>query len=133
MSWPAPDQDSLYFDQVLQQTRDAMRHLRTAKHLIGQIEGTGEAADGLIQVTTDAGGALRRIDLNPRVLRLAPAVIGREVTKAIQAAQDDSARRAKEIVDGVAPYVGALPEPLDETFVQHRVEAAMRDMHSGGL
>ncbi|MEV0622513.1 YbaB/EbfC family nucleoid-associated protein [Nonomuraea sp. NPDC050404] len=133
MSWPAPDQDSQYLDTILRQTRDAMRHLRAAKHMIGQVEGTGEAADGLIRVRTGADGVLRHVDLNPRALRLTPEAIGREVTRAIQSAQDDSARQAKEIVNGVASHVDALPEPLDERFVEHRVETAMRDLYSGGL
>ncbi|GAB2964644.1 YbaB/EbfC family nucleoid-associated protein [Nonomuraea fastidiosa] len=104
-----------------------------AKQLIGQVRGTGEAADGFIRVTAGAGGVLTGIDLNPRLLRLSPAVIGRELTKAIQQAQDDAARRSQEIVDGVAPHVAALPEPLDETFVRRRVDAAMRDLNGGDL
>lgn len=131
MSWPSPDQDRLYFDQIMRQTEDAVRHLRTAKQLIGQVAGTGVAADGFIKATAGAGGALSGIDLNPRLLRLPPAVIGRELTKAVQAAQDDAARRSREIVDEVAPYVEALPEPLDETFVRRRVDAAMRDLLAG--
>ncbi|MFB9627040.1 YbaB/EbfC family nucleoid-associated protein [Nonomuraea helvata] len=133
MSWPAPDQDQEYLEQVLQQTRDAMRHLREAKRVIGEIEGKGEAADGMILATTDAGGSIRRIDINPRALRLDTTTLSREVIRAIQAAQEASARQAKEIVDGVAGHVGLLPEPLDETFVQHRIEAAARDLYSGGL
>ncbi|MET8869188.1 YbaB/EbfC family nucleoid-associated protein [Nonomuraea sp. NPDC004580] len=131
MSWPSPDQDRLYFDQIMRQTEDAMRHLRTAKQLIGQVAGTGVAADGFIKVTAGAGGTLSGIDLDPRLLRLPPAVIGRELTKAVRAAQDDAERRSREIVDEAAPYVEALPEPLDETFVRRRVDAAMRDLLAG--
>ncbi|MFG1696642.1 YbaB/EbfC family nucleoid-associated protein [Nonomuraea sp. NPDC049309] len=128
MSLPSPEQDRLYFDHVLRQTEEATRHLRTAKQLIDQVRGTGAGADGLIQVTAGAGGVLSGVDLNPRLLRLSPAVIGRELTKAIQQAQDDAARRSQEILDGVAPQVAALPEPLDEAFVRRRVDAAMRDL-----
>ncbi|MEV4562292.1 YbaB/EbfC family nucleoid-associated protein [Nonomuraea sp. NPDC049421] len=131
MSLPSPDQDRLYFDQIMRQTEDAISHLRTAKQLIGQVAGTGVAADGFIKVTAGAGGTLSGIDLNPRLLRLPSAVIARELTKAVQAAQDDAARRSQEIVDEVAPYVEALPEPLDETFVRRRVDAVMRDLLAG--
>ncbi|MEO3874418.1 YbaB/EbfC family nucleoid-associated protein [Nonomuraea sp. B12E4] len=133
MSWPAPEQDRQYLEEVFQRTREAIHDLRQAKHTIGEIESTGEAADGMIRATADGGGSIRKLKINPRALRLDTVALGREVTRAIQAAQEDSARRAQEILDGVTARVGALPEPLDERLIEHRVEAVARELYSGGL
>ncbi|MET8004992.1 YbaB/EbfC family nucleoid-associated protein [Nonomuraea glycinis] len=130
---PDPSQDRHYLEQVIEQTRTAMRGLRQAKHLIGQVEGTGEGAQGMIRAAADGRGGLTGMRLDPRALRLDVATLGAEVTRAIQAAQDDAARRTAEIVDEAVGGVGALPEPLDETFVRGRVDAAARDLYSAEL
>jgi DNA-binding protein YbaB len=130
---PDPSQDHHYLEQVIEQTRTAMRGLRQAKHLIGQVEGTGEGAQGMIRAAADGRGGLTGIELDPRALRLDVATLGAEVTRAIQAAQDDATRRTAEIVDEAVGGVGALPEPLDETFVRGRVDAAARDLYSAEL
>ncbi|WP_053174841.1 YbaB/EbfC family nucleoid-associated protein [Nonomuraea sp. SBT364] len=130
---PNPTEDRLYLDQVAEQTRTAMRHLREAQRQIAAVEGTGEAAQGMIKAVADGRGALTSVELNPRALRLDVARLGAEVTAAIQAAQDDAARRTGDILADAAGVAGALPEPLDERFVRDRVESAARELYAGEL
>ncbi|WP_329083576.1 YbaB/EbfC family nucleoid-associated protein [Streptosporangium sp. NBC_01469] len=125
---PKIGEDARYMEQVIEQTETALSRLRQAKHLIGEVEGTGEAADGLVRVTANSGGSLTKVDINPRALRLSVAALGNEVTEAIRLAQQDASRRTGEIVEDAAASAG-IPQPLDETFVRERVEAAAHDMY----
>lgn len=125
---PSPGEDARYMEQVFQQTETALSQLRQAKHLIEQVAGTGEAAQGLIRATVDSSGSLTEIDINPRALRISVAALGREVTEAIRLAQRDALQRTSEIIEGAAASA-AIPQPLDEKFVRDRVETAARDMY----
>jgi hypothetical protein len=51
------------------------------------------------------------------------------VAAVLRAAQEDAAGKAQEIADA-ADSAAALPEPLDETFVRHRVDQVARDLLS---
>lgn len=134
MSWPSdPSEDTHYLDQVVERTQAAVRDLRRAERLIAEVEGAGEAAQGMIRARAGGHGAMRGLHIDPRALRLDPRTLGAEVTKAIQQAQAAAAERTEEIVAEATARVGVLPEPLDETFVRHRVESAARDLYSGGL
>jgi DNA-binding protein YbaB len=134
MSWPSdPSEDTHYLDQVIERTQAAVRDLRRAERLIAEVEGAGEAAQGMIRARAGGHGAMRGLHIDPRALRLDPRTLGAEVTKAIQQAQEAAAERTEEIVAEATARVGVLPEPLDETFVRHRVESAARDLYSGGL
>lgn len=125
---PEAGEDAHYMEQVIEQTETALSRLRRAKHLIGEVEGTGEAAEGLVRVTADSSGSLTKVDINPRALRLSVAALGNEVTEAIRLAQQDASRRTGEIIEDAAASAG-IPQPLDETFVRERVEAAARDIY----
>lgn len=134
MSWPSdPSEDTHYLDQVIERTQGAVRDLRRAERLIAEVEGAGEAAQGMIRARAGGHGVMRGLHIDPRALRLDPRTLGAEVTKAIQQAQEAAAERTEEIVAEATARVGVLPEPLDETFVRHRVESAARDLYSGGL
>ncbi|MFG1941658.1 YbaB/EbfC family nucleoid-associated protein [Nonomuraea sp. NPDC048826] len=134
MSWPSdPREDSHYLDEVIERTRAAVRDLRQAERRIAEVDGVGEAADGLIRARAGGHGVLRGLHLDPRALRLDPRVLGAEVTEAIRLAQEAAVERTGEIVAEATARVGALPEPLDETFVRHRMESATRDLYAGGL
>lgn len=126
---PEPGEDARYVEQVIEQTEAAISRLREARRLIGQVEGTGEAADGLVRAMADGSGTLTGIDIKPRALRLSVAALGEEVTEAIRLAQQDASRRTGEIVEDAGAVVGMVPQPLDETFVRDRVEAAAAAMY----
>lgn len=127
---PTPDEDRRYLEQVIEQSRAAMHHLREANRLIGEAEGTGEAAQGLIRATADGRGGLIKISVNPRALRLDTRTLGAEVTRAVQAAQEHAGQVTGEIVEGALTRAGGLPAPLDETFVRDRIELAASDLYS---
>ncbi|MEU6711188.1 YbaB/EbfC family nucleoid-associated protein [Nonomuraea sp. NPDC046802] len=115
-------------EQVIGQTETALNRLRQAKHLIGEVRGTGEAAQGLICATADSSGSLTGVDINPRALRLSVAALGDEITEAIRLAQQDTSRRTGEIIEDAAASAG-IPQPLDETFVRERIELAASNMY----
>lgn len=125
---PEPGEDVHYMEQVIEQTETALSRLREAKLLIGEVMGTGEAAQGLVRATADSSGSLAGIDIDPRALRLGVTALGDEVTEAIRLAQQDASRRTGEIIEDAAAVAG-IPQPLDETFVRERVEAAARDIY----
>ncbi|MDH2427930.1 YbaB/EbfC family nucleoid-associated protein [Sphaerisporangium sp. TRM90804] len=131
---PGPWSDDLrgddldHLERVLRQTEEALRGLADAHARVRQVTGEGEGAGGMVKAVADGTGRLTAITLNPRVMRLDPAELGREATKAIQAAQEAAGRGAQEIVDGARAGVAALDEPLDETFVRRRIEQVEREI-----
>ncbi|WP_162795014.1 YbaB/EbfC family nucleoid-associated protein [Nonomuraea lactucae] len=127
---PVPSEDARYLEQFVAQTQAALGRLREANRMIGEVVGTGEAAQGLVRAAADGRGVLTKVEVDPRGMRLAAGELGAEVTKAIRAAQDDARRRTGEIVDDALTRAGELPQPLDETFVRHRIEVAAHDFYS---
>ncbi|WP_227023190.1 YbaB/EbfC family nucleoid-associated protein [Actinomadura rubrobrunea] len=64
------------------------------------LEGVGEAADGRIKVTAVAGGRLKSVELNPRVMRMSSQELGERLVEAVNAALEDL--RAKAATAGAA-------------------------------
>ncbi|GAA3829718.1 hypothetical protein GCM10022226_58220 [Sphaerisporangium flaviroseum] len=113
---------------IVRQTEEVMRDLGDAQAQIKEITGEGEGADGMVQVVSGSGGRLKTITMDPRVMRLDPGDLGREMTRAVQAAQDAAERSSLEIIDRVRARAATLEEPLDETFVRRRVERVAREI-----
>ncbi|MFI7468230.1 YbaB/EbfC family nucleoid-associated protein [Nonomuraea sp. NPDC049646] len=129
MRSPAPGDDAEYLHQYVAQSRRAVRALHDARASIGRVEGRAESDDGLVEAYADGHGVPTRLRIDPRALRLDEATLGRKTAEVLRAAQDDAARRAQEIADGVRDATAAVPAPLDETFVRARVEQAINDLY----
>ncbi|MEU7829560.1 MULTISPECIES: YbaB/EbfC family nucleoid-associated protein [unclassified Nonomuraea] len=128
MSVPTPEQDAAFLAEYVDRCREVIRGLYAAQTAIGRLEGQAESADGLVWATADGQGRVTRLSINPRALRKNERELGREVTEVLQAAQNDAARQAQEVVDKASRRADALPEPLDATFVRARGEQAIRDL-----
>jgi DNA-binding protein YbaB len=76
--------------------RAAGQSLAQAREALDDITGEGSAADDMIQVVTDGGGGLTSLTLSPRIRRLDSETLAEELTKAIQQAQADAKRKARE-------------------------------------
>lgn len=129
MRLPTPENDAEYLAEYVAQGRRIIRDLRAAQAAIQQVEGLARSQDGLLEASADGQGGLTGLHIDPRALRLGMPALGREVAAVLRAAQEDAARKAQEIADA-ARNAAALPEPLDQTFVRHRVEQAARDLLS---
>ncbi|WP_219466370.1 YbaB/EbfC family nucleoid-associated protein [Nonomuraea rhizosphaerae] len=124
MLTPAPEDDAEYMDRYITQSRQIIGNLRAARTAIRRLRGQATSADGLIEASADGQGGVTDLRLDPRALRLGEAALGRQVTAVLQAAQEDAARQAQEIVEEARESAAALPPPLDEDFVHQRVEQA---------
>ncbi|MFF0861100.1 YbaB/EbfC family nucleoid-associated protein [Nonomuraea sp. NPDC003560] len=129
MRSPAPEDDAEYLHEYVAHSRRAIRALHDARASIGRVEGRAESDDGLVEASADGNGVPTRLRIDPRALRLDEAALGRKTAEVLRAAQDDAARQAREIADGVRDATAAVPAPLDETFVRARVEQAINDLY----
>ncbi|MGN9786224.1 YbaB/EbfC family nucleoid-associated protein [Nonomuraea sp. ZG12] len=129
MRSPTPENDAEYLIDYSTQGRRIIRDLRAAQAAIQRVEGLARSKDGLLEAAADGQGGLTRLHIDPRALRLGRSALGHEVAAVLRAAQEDAAGKAQEIADA-AESAAALPEPLDETFVRHRVEQVARDLFS---
>ncbi|GAA4229274.1 DNA-binding protein YbaB [Streptosporangium album] len=127
---PASNDELRHLEQIMEQAQEVMRKFQEAQTAILEVTGAGEGADGLVRAVSDGRGGIMEIDFNPRAMRLDCATLGREVTTALQAAQQEAERRSQEIMGEALASAEAMPEPLDETFVRDRVEQAARDLFS---
>ncbi|REE96568.1 YbaB/EbfC family nucleoid-associated protein [Thermomonospora umbrina] len=85
-------------DRLGRQADDAIRRLAESADALGAVTGEGEAAEGLVRATVDGAGALRSVDLNPRVMRMGSEELGRAITVAVTAAQADAQRKTTELL-----------------------------------
>lgn len=127
----AVDDHQELLDRFMAQARQAMRRLRETETAAGQVVGEGVSADDLIRVTADGHNQVTKISLDPRALRLDRSELGRKVLSAIQQAQSDGERQAREIVGQALDETRAMPAPLDESFVRARVEQTARELLGG--
>ncbi|MEV4250981.1 YbaB/EbfC family nucleoid-associated protein [Streptosporangium canum] len=105
-------------------SRDAEQEMRRLAGIEGElreIHGTGTGADGLISVTANGSGQVKKIDLNPRVMRLDSHVLAAELMKAIDAARADGERKANELLSGAGisvdtPNLDELQERMTVTY-----------------
>lgn len=135
--------DSSGLDRLLGQ---AMQALGQAQGAAGDsaedsepIHGHGEAADGMIKVTAEAGGRLAGIELDPRVLRMTTVALADELIAAVNAALADLQGRIKDALAG--PDLDSLAAQLKEvqeqstrqmgTFLQALADAQERIASAG--
>ncbi|TDD18854.1 YbaB/EbfC family nucleoid-associated protein [Nonomuraea diastatica] len=127
---PAPEDDAEFLARYVERSQEIIRGIRAAQVAIGQVESRAESRDGLVEAAADGHGRLTRLRIDPRALRQGERALGGQVAAVLRAAQEEAARQAQEIADEASERAGALPEPLDETFVRDRVEQAAHDLLS---
>lgn len=109
-------------DRLGREAEQTLARLAEVQEQITTIRGTGTAAGGQIVVGADSSGRIDKIDLNPRVMRLGSKELADELLRAVNAAQDDCARQAEELLAGAG-----MNTVVDEaTFAE--VERRMNDL-----
>jgi DNA-binding protein YbaB len=103
------------FDFGLEQARQHMRDLVAASTgPDGEpLEGYGEAANGMVQVTV-AGGRISAVELNPRVMRLPSEELAEAFVEAANAA----------LADLAAKYPAVAAPPVDLAAVERQLAEA---------
>ncbi|MEV4322835.1 YbaB/EbfC family nucleoid-associated protein [Microbispora rosea] len=130
MSFPGGSDQEL-LEQMIRQAEDVMRGLADVQAQIRQVTGEGEGADGLVRARADGRGQVTAIILDARVMRLDPAALSAEVTRAIRIAQDAAKERTDELVAAAQTRATGLAAPLDETFVRYRFDQLAQELDAG--
>ncbi|MFF4415584.1 YbaB/EbfC family nucleoid-associated protein [Streptosporangium sp. NPDC001559] len=125
---PSPDDDVERLERVLLQGRGMMERLREAQAGVREASGRARSADGLVEAVSNGPGDVVEVRLDPRAMRLDHTALGRQVTEVLQAAQDEAARLAQEIVERALAETEGLPEPPDEHFIRDRVDQIARNL-----
>ncbi|GLX00588.1 YbaB/EbfC family nucleoid-associated protein [Microtetraspora sp. NBRC 16547] len=112
-------------DRVSREAEQMMRRLSEVEGELGGVRGTGTSADGMIAVVADGSGRVEKIELNPRVMRLESHVLAEELMKTIREAQDDGARRTRELLGDA---LGGMEIP-DGGFDSARVEKRLTESY----
>ncbi|MFG1704809.1 YbaB/EbfC family nucleoid-associated protein [Nonomuraea sp. M3C6] len=94
-------------ERTAREAEQTLRRLAGLQDELNTIRGTGTAADGQIIVYADNSGRIESIDLNPRVMRMSSQDLTDELVRAVNAAQDDSARQARELIAGAGVDISA--------------------------
>ncbi|GAA3260317.1 hypothetical protein GCM10020216_100060 [Nonomuraea helvata] len=116
-------------ERILRQGRETMRRLQEARSAISAVTGVAQSPDGLIRASADGRGEITALRLDPRVMRLDHEALSKRVTAVLREAQTDAESQAKEIVDGaLADTEQTMPAPLDENFINERVEQIARNL-----
>jgi DNA-binding protein YbaB len=85
-------------ERIAKQADEGLRRLAGLRERLDAVRGTGTAADGQIVVGADSSGRIDSIDLNPRVMRMPSQDLAEELLRAVNAAQDDCARQAQDLI-----------------------------------
>ncbi|MFD0885226.1 YbaB/EbfC family nucleoid-associated protein [Streptosporangium algeriense] len=125
---PSPDDDVERLERVLLQGRGMMERLREARDGVREVAGRARSADDLVEAVSNGQGDVTEVRLDPRAMRLDHTALGRQVTEVLQAAQDEAARLAQEIVERALAETEDLPEPPDEHFIRDRVDQIARNL-----
>jgi DNA-binding protein YbaB len=120
--------DNELLEQVLNQSRTAMRRLREAEEAVGRVVGEGKGANGRIEVASDGRGVITKVRFDPRVMRLDRTALAEEVVAALKMAQLHAEQRRQEIVSEALEATVPLLEPLGAASVRQRVEQVTREI-----
>ncbi|GGU91682.1 hypothetical protein GCM10010182_03350 [Actinomadura cremea] len=96
------DSASNDLDRMLTEARKALESMRQGGAAAAPaadaepVEGVGEAGEGRVKVTAVSGGRLKKVEINPRAMRLSAEELGEHLVTAANAALDDLRTNAAE-------------------------------------
>lgn len=79
---------------------------------LDQIEVTVEEADGNVQVTAGPGGHVKRVDLDPRAMRMGSDELGEAITRACARAVTAYEERVAEAMTSLTDQPGEIADAL---------------------
>jgi DNA-binding protein YbaB len=85
-------------ERVVRESEESIRRLTAASRELEELTGTGRSAGELVGAEVDSGGGLRRVDIDPRAMRLGSHELAEQVCQAVRAAQADVQRRGQELL-----------------------------------
>lgn len=89
-------------ERVFSDAIEAARRFETQRDgALGEVEGVGEAADGMVTVRTGPPGRITGLAIDPRMLRLGTEALAAEVMEAVNAALADLQKQSAEAADGM--------------------------------
>lgn len=94
-------------DAIMRQAADKIERLQEMGGQLAAVRGTGEAADGLVQVTVLPGGMIDSLDLDPRAMRMPSQDLSEAIVEAIKLAAADASAQAGGQMEEVLPGAGA--------------------------
>ncbi|TDD48227.1 YbaB/EbfC family DNA-binding protein [Nonomuraea terrae] len=109
-------------ERVGREAEQTLARLADVQERLAAIRGSGTAADGHVVVSADSSGRIDKIQLNPRAMRLASQDLADELLRAVNAAQDDCARQARELLAGAG--VGEVVDEAAFAAMERRLEEA---------
>ena len=101
------------FGKIVQQAQKVQESLQKAQKEIGNIEVTGEAGGGLVQVVINGRHEARRVSIDDSLLRDDKDMLEDMVAAAIN---DAAHKLEKAIQEKVAGITGGLNLPLGDNF-----------------
>ncbi|MFD1929877.1 MULTISPECIES: YbaB/EbfC family nucleoid-associated protein [Nonomuraea] len=122
--------DPDHLDRMVGESEQALRRLGEATTELPSITGSGQTPDGLVRATVTHAGRLLDLAMDPRAMRQDSGTLAESITRAVQAAQDDAARRCQELLTSLLG--DATPAPFDLDAFRDRLDAA-RDAFAGSL
>lgn len=111
------------FGPSLDQAERLMRRVQKAVTAVNEVVGEAESADGRVRARVFAGGRIKDVTFDPRVMRLDRETLADHVVNAVRAAQEDAQRRTEELMnEALGPLGGGMPSRenfgLDKLFEQ---------------
>jgi DNA-binding protein YbaB len=85
-------------DKFVHESERSMRELEQAIKGMRGLYGTGESRTGAVSARVDAGSKLVELAISPRAMKLVNHELSCEVMDAVNAAQLDHERQAKELI-----------------------------------
>jgi DNA-binding protein YbaB len=117
-------QDITNADKAVTEAERAIRRIQEAQAEIAYVTGEGSSKDSLIHAVTDAEGGLVKVTLDPRAMRLDRTGIAEGVTTAVRRAQAHAKKQVQELTKETLKGM----QPLDETFVNDRINQVAREL-----
>ncbi|WP_454196995.1 YbaB/EbfC family nucleoid-associated protein [Nocardia sp. Marseille-Q1738] len=100
-------------DHILDALAEQRTHLTDLHEKLSAVRCTATSADGLVEVTVDAGGVLTDVRFTPAALRSTPEQLGRSVTEAGREAARSAREQHAEIIAPIAAEAGSVPDLPD--------------------
>jgi len=130
-------------DRIIDELQRRMAGVQRYQERMAEVEGTGEAAGGVVRATVGAGGNVRDLQLDPRAMRLPSQSLREALLEAIHLAEEDARQKTAELGEDLnrdtAQFVDAagLRQEMDRLTagfsrnlgdIQQNFEALMRKL-----
>ena len=89
--------DRIRSEDLVKEMHSRMAGVQRYQERLAAVEGTGDAAGGLVRATVGPGGDVRDLQIEPRAMRLTSHSLREALLEAIRLATDDARARTAEL------------------------------------